>query len=155
MTDRGDQRIPRFARDDSHSMHRREFVLTCALAGCGLMLNGCVAMVTHPVPVSAGRVQLSLASYPELAKPNGAVRILPAGASDPMYVLAVGSGEYRALSPICTHRGCTVDVQGERLVCPCHGSTYSREGAVLRGPAERALTRYPVAREGDTLIITL
>jgi Rieske Fe-S protein len=137
------------------SMDRREFVVSCALAGCGLMLSGCVAMVTHPVPVSGGRVQLSLASYPELAKPNGAIRILPAAASDPIYVLAVGTSEYRAVSPICTHRGCTVDVQGERLVCPCHGSTYDRNGTVLRGPAERALTRYPVAREGDTLVITL
>jgi thiosulfate dehydrogenase [quinone] large subunit len=137
------------------SMKRRDFVTTCALAGAGALLGGCVAMVTHPVPVTGGRVQLPLASYPELAKPNGAIRILPAASDDPIYVLSLGDGEFRAVSPICTHRGCTVDVQGERLVCPCHGSTYDRSGTVLRGPAERALARYAVTREGDALLIDL
>jgi cytochrome b6-f complex iron-sulfur subunit len=137
------------------SIDRRQFVATCAFASAGLMLGGCVSMVTHPVPVTAGRVRLSLASYPELAKPDGAIRILPAAAADPIYVVAAGAQEYRALSPICTHRGCTVDVQGARLVCPCHGSTYDRDGKVLRGPAERALTRYPVVKDGDTLVIDL
>ena len=137
------------------SIDRRGFVVTCALAGAGFALGGCVAMVTHPVPVNDGRVRLAVTSYPELAKPNGAIRILPAANADPIYVLANGTGEFRAVSPICTHRGCTVDVQGARLVCPCHGSTYDRDGTVLRGPAERALTRYAVAREGDTLVIDL
>src|SRR5688572_9391794 len=135
------------------AMNRREFVATCALAGAGLMVGGCVAMVTHPVPVSAGRVRLSLSSYPELAKPDGAIKILPAAAEDPIFVLATGTNEFRAISPICTHRGCTVDVNGARLVCPCHGSTYDREGKVLRGPAERALARFPVSRTGEMLEI--
>lgn len=137
------------------SIDRRGFVVTCALAGAGFVLSGCVAMVTHPVPVNDGRVRLGLASYPELAKPDGAIRILPATNADPIYVLATPTGEFRAVSPICTHRGCTVDVQGARLVCPCHGSTYDRDGTVLRGPAERALTRYAVMREGDMLVIDL
>ena len=137
------------------AMNRRDFVTTCALAGAGALLSGCVAMVTHPVPVSAGRVQLPLAAYPDLARPNGAIKILPTASEDPIYVLAVGNGEFRAVSPICTHRGCTVDVQGDRLVCPCHGSTYDRSGSVLRGPAERALERFPVSREGDTLVIVV
>jgi cytochrome b6-f complex iron-sulfur subunit len=135
------------------SIDRRRFVVTCACAGAGLALGGCVSMVTHPVPVNDGRVRLSLASYPDLAKPDGAIRIMPSAAADPIYVVAAGGQEYRALSPICTHRGCTVEVQGARLVCPCHGSTYDREGKVLRGPAERALTSYPVTRDGDTLVI--
>jgi Rieske Fe-S protein len=133
-------------------MHRREFVARCA-AGCvGLALAGCVSLVTHPVPVTAGRVRLSLAAYPELAKLDGAIRIQPDGMADPVYVLATAAG-YRALSPICTHRGCTVDVSGERLVCPCHGSTYDREGRVLKGPAQRALATYPVTQAGDELLI--
>ena len=136
----------------SESIDRRDFVVACALAGAGL-LTGCVAMVTHPVPVADGRVRLSLHAYPELAKPDGAIKILPAAAADPVYVLASSDGEFRAVSPICTHRGCTVEVQGARLVCPCHGSTYDRTGKVLRGPAERALTAYPVRRVGDELII--
>lgn len=134
-------------------MERRQFIATCAAGGAALLLGGCVAMVTHPVPMQAGRIRLQLAAYPDLGKPNGAIKILPSGAAEPIYVLATDSAEYQALSPICTHRGCTVDVQGPRLVCPCHGSTYDRDGTVLRGPAERPLTRYAVTREGDTLVI--
>jgi cytochrome b6-f complex iron-sulfur subunit len=136
----------------SDTIQRREFVVACALAGVGV-LAGCVAMVTHPVPAADGRVRLSLDAYPELAKPDGAIKISPAAAADPIYVLAAGAGAYLAVSPICTHRGCTVEVQGARLVCPCHGSTYDRTGNVLRGPAERALASYPVTRVGDELII--
>ena len=135
----------------SCGIDRREFVVACALAGAGL-LTGCIAMVTHPVPVADGRVRLSLDAYPELAKPDGAIKIQPSAARDPIYVLA-GEGGYRAVSPICTHRGCTVEVQGARLVCPCHGSTYDRAGTVLKGPAERALATFPVSRDGNQLII--
>ena len=134
-------------------MERRQFIATCAFGGASLLLGGCVAMVTHPVPMQAGRIRLELADYPDLTKPNGAIRILPTGTSEPIYVLANDNNEFRALSPICTHRGCTVDVHGTRLVCPCHGSTYDRNGAVLRGPAERSLTRYEVSRDGDMLVI--
>lgn len=137
---------------DGH-LKRREFVAVCAAGCAGLFLSGCVAMVTHPVPVSAGRVRIALSAYPELGAPDGVIKILPAGAEDPIYVLASPSGTFRAVSPICTHRGCTVDVQGERLVCPCHGSTYDRDGGVLKGPAQRALARYPVSRVGDELVI--
>ena len=132
-------------------MDRRDFVLSCAVAGAAL-LAGCASLVTHPVPVAAGRVRLALADYPELSRADGAIKILPSGQEDPIYVLASGS-EFVAVSPICTHRGCTVDVQGARLVCPCHGSTYSREGAVLKGPAQRSLTRFPVERAADVLTI--
>ena len=134
-------------------MDRRTFMLSSCIAGV-TMLSGCASMVTHPVPVAAGKIQLSLTRYPELAKPGGAVKLQPAGQEEPIYVLAYG-GDFVALSPICTHRGCTVDVHGERLECPCHGSTYDRSGAVLKGPAQRALTRYEVTRAADTLTIQL
>ena len=67
--------------------------------------------------------------------------------------LVTSANQPRALED--ADRGCTVDVHGERLVCPCHGSTYNRSGEVLKGPAQRALQRYAVARVGDTLTIEL
>jgi Rieske Fe-S protein len=132
-------------------MDRRTFMLSSCIAGVA-MLGACASLVTHPVPVAAGRVRLRLADYPELARADGAIKILPAGRDEPLYVLA-NAGEFVAVSPICTHRGCTVDVQGARLVCPCHGSTYDRTGVVLKGPAQRALTRFPVTRSGDDIEI--
>jgi cytochrome b6-f complex iron-sulfur subunit len=54
-----------------------------------------------------------------------------------------------ALSLVCTHLGCTVQVTPTELVCPCHGSTFDRQGRVLKGPADRQLERYLVEQRGD------
>jgi nitrite reductase/ring-hydroxylating ferredoxin subunit len=133
---------------------RREFVAACAGLGACVILGGCVGLVTHPVPVHAGRVRLALGSFPELTRENGAIKVLPDAFGEPLYVLSAGDG-YVAVSPVCPHRGCTVDIHGPRLVCPCHGSTFDRSGMVLRGPAERPLERFSVLRDGDYLIIDL
>ena len=138
-------------------MDRRRFVSMCACvsgvsAATGL-LTACASIAVRPVTALNGRVQLALAQYPELTEAGGSLRIRPDGTQDPIYVLAVGDRRFAALSPICTHLGCTVDIQGDRLVCPCHGSTYDRQGTVLRGPAERALRRYPVDVTGDGIVV--
>jgi len=49
---------------------------------------------------------------------------------------------YRTMSARCSHLGCIVDRrQGDKLVCPCHGSKYSMNGRVLSGPATHDLAR--------------
>ena len=135
---------------------RRRFLISCAAGACTLAgLAGCASLVTHTVPAPNGVVRLALADHPDLARPSGAVRILPTGERDPLYVLALGGERFAVVSPICTHRGCTVELQGDQLVCPCHGSTYDRNGVVLRGPAEQPLRRYAVRVSADYLEITL
>jgi nitrite reductase/ring-hydroxylating ferredoxin subunit len=50
-----------------------------------------------------------------------------------------------AFSAICTHMGCTVNVDGAQLRCPCHGSQYNAlTGAVTHGPAPRNLPEIAV-----------
>jgi cytochrome b6-f complex iron-sulfur subunit len=46
-----------------------------------------------------------------------------------------------AISPVCTHLGCTVEWKAEsnRFICPCHGSQYSSTGKVEKGPANKHL----------------
>ena len=46
-----------------------------------------------------------------------------------------------ALSLVCTHLGCAVNVATDGLSCPCHGSRFDRQGRVLQGPADRPLPR--------------
>lgn len=53
-----------------------------------------------------------------------------------------------ALSLVCSHLGCTVNVTPTELVCPCHGSSFDRQGRVLKGPADRQLLRYQVVERG-------
>lgn len=101
-------------------------------------------------------MRLALRNHPELQRPGGALQLRLEGSGRLLYVLGLEDGGYAALSPICTHQGCTVGVEGRHLVCPCHGSTYRRDGAVVRGPAQRPLTRLPsrVTEDGVLVIET-
>ncbi|GGR24028.1 QcrA and Rieske domain-containing protein [Deinococcus ruber] len=48
-----------------------------------------------------------------------------------------------AFTRVCTHLGCTPalpDARTHQMVCPCHGSTYSADGTVVKGPAQRSLS---------------
>jgi nitrite reductase/ring-hydroxylating ferredoxin subunit len=57
-----------------------------------------------------------------------------------VYLLRTGD-HFRALSGVCTHLGCTVNLEasGRGFNCPCHGSRFDDQGQVLRGPAPRPL----------------
>lgn len=45
----------------------------------------------------------------------------------------------KKVSKVCTHMGCILDLSGNKLLCPCHGSEFSLDGKVLEGPARDAL----------------
>jgi Rieske Fe-S protein len=129
---------------EPHVLDRRRFIAACASGACALAASStaCASLATRPVTSVNGVIALQFSEYPELTRPDGAARILPDGARDPLLVLARPDGQLTVLSTVCTHRGCAVEARGEQLVCPCHGSTYDRNGAVLRGPAEQPLRRY-------------
>ena len=62
---------------------------------------------------------------------------------DPRYgifVVRLQEGFY-ALSAVCTHLGCLSVWKPETgtIACPCHGSSFQRDGSVIAGPAPRPL----------------
>jgi Rieske Fe-S protein len=48
-----------------------------------------------------------------------------------------GEGQLHVVSAACTHLGCVVAWNGAETTwdCPCHGSRFTVDGAVLNGPA--------------------
>jgi len=58
----------------------------------------------------------------------------------------------------CTHLGCRLNrMENEEIVCSCHGSKFSRDGKVLKGPADKDLTRleYLVDKTSKEIIINV
>jgi Rieske Fe-S protein len=83
--------------------------------------------------------------------PAGTVLVLP---EQKVYVVH-GARGFFAMSATCTHLGCLTRYEKEhgRLFCPCHGSRYSLEGAVVDGPAPAPLPRLALEIEGGQLVV--
>ena len=134
----------------SGDISRRDF-LTLAGAGAGVVAAGVLAAVfarfmqpgvvtDAPGPVEAG--------LPEQYAPGSLTFVAPAQA----YLGRDGRGFY-AIIAICTHLGCTPRLDGAVFVCPCHGSRFTRDGAVLNGPAARPLDRAFVGLAADGRLV--
>jgi Rieske Fe-S protein len=133
---------------------RRAFL---GLAGCALAavaMPGCASLAALRVATSGGVVRLALRDHPGLTQPGGYLKLQPDNFPTPVYLLAIDGGIV-AVSPVCKHLGCTVNIEGPRLVCPCHGSTYDRRGEVLRGPTLQALDTFPVEVSEGMVSVTL
>jgi len=54
---------------------------------------------------------------------------------------------FRAMSLVCTHLGCISHEDSEGgFTCPCHGSRFDAEGAVVQGPAPSRLRYLQISR---------
>jgi Rieske Fe-S protein len=99
------------------------------------------------------QIRVFVANVPELNTIPGAYLIEPAQT----IVTRSGAQIFVAMTAVCTHEGCTVsNFQDERLVCPCHGSTYNMQGAVVVGPAANPLVQYTSSYDStkNELLIT-
>jgi menaquinol-cytochrome c reductase iron-sulfur subunit len=62
-----------------------------------------------------------------------------------IWALKSDTGSVTVFSPVCTHLGCQVawDPTAQTFVCPCHNSIFTKDGAVVSGPAPRGLDTLP------------
>lgn len=141
--------------------NRRQFLhqagaLTVTLLPALFATSGCATgLRTYRASASGGNVVLDLEKYPELALEGGAVELEVSSHHESLLIVRLSETAYAAVSPTCTHLGCTVRKEPSFFRCPCHGSTYTLEGAVVRGPAEEPLERYPVQFLNNQLTIKL
>jgi Rieske Fe-S protein len=128
----------------SCGLNRRNLFKIAASSATVIVLGDALAGCANPTgtpptgPVSGGNVSaLSVGSL--IVMSNVAV------ARD-------AEGLY-AMSAVCTHQGCLLSDSATSieagLSCPCHGSTFSGDGSVTRGPAGAALQHYAVSIASD------
>jgi cytochrome b6-f complex iron-sulfur subunit len=139
------------------SLERRAFlrrlpVISVGLAaGATTMSIGACAGAAWVTPRQEGGTLVVARS----AVAEGGAFVAFPGSTRPIYLHRAGPNAFIALHAQCTHQGCQPEPVGERMICPCHGSEFSLEGAVLQGPAERPLPRFEVREQGEELMIMI
>ncbi len=130
-----------------------------ATAACGSSTPA-ASSATSAAPTDAG------AASPADSMPAGAAVEAPIAdiavgggviyADQKVVVTQPTSGDFKAFSAVCTHKGCTVSEVADGLItCACHGSQYSiDDGSVQKGPATAPLPAMPVTVSGDTVMVT-
>jgi len=73
-------------------------------------------------------------------------------------IIVSRNGDPQVFSSICPHLGCRINrVEGDEIVCPCHGSRYNTRGEVIHGPATHGLRAlaFQLDRNAARLRVTL
>ena len=68
-----------------------------------------------------------------------------------MAVTRLSAASVIAVSRLCTHQACTVGfpvTAGGTMQCPCHGSLFTVQGAVVQGPANAPLRTFAATIDG-------
>jgi len=148
--------------------NRREFCASCGraagllalglAAGCGGNSSTGPSSDAQSLPsasatVSGRTVSIQAGTGTTLAN-TGAMAVAQTSIGT-FLVTRTGSTSATALTATCTHEGCTINgFSGSQFVCPCHGSTFTNSGAVVKGPANRSLQQFNAQVNGDVITFT-
>lgn len=137
---------------------RREFSKLTALTvlgGASLCVAGCAGAAKGSATLTGDTLKVVLAENPELAEVDGSVAIDAGGRK--LLVVNRGEAGYLAIDRKCTHMGCGVqwDAQATQAACPCHGSRFSVQGTVEKGPAKKPLQVYATEAADGVLSIAV
>lgn len=107
--------------------------------------------------VVSGKLTLALADFPALETVGGFEIVIPENFGDPIALVRQDQATIVALNATCTHTGCTIAFApaAMRMECPCHGSAFNLDGAVVNGPAKDPVAKYPTTFDGTTIVVTV
>ena len=135
-------------------MLRRDFIkATCGLCATGLLINslsGCMPAQQ----VFKGEINDTKIAVPVNLFANSTLVLIRV--KKLQYDIALRQMPDKTYSAIllrCSHFANALDVTSKGFTCSLHGSTFTPEGHVKKGPAEKALTSYNVTIDNDTIFI--
>jgi 3-phenylpropionate/trans-cinnamate dioxygenase ferredoxin component len=89
--------------------------------------------------------------------PVGEMRSFEVGGRE--VAVANADGTFYAFEDECTHQFCRLsegDIEGDRVICACHGSEFDLEtGDAVNPPATEPVETYSISVEGDDLLVDL
>lgn len=142
-------------------MERRKFVWKCGIRCLGILTSGLIEQSCVGTRYVFGSIEGSYLSIPEDIFLNedksyrNYVIVQNEALQYPIAVFRFSINEYKALLMKCTHQGTELQVFGDRLQCPAHGSEFTNVGSVQNGPADTSLRSFPVSKKFKALKIDL
>ena len=97
---------------------------------------------------------IKIADNPALDNVGGFVLVKNTSAGN-VLIVRIGDAQYVAMSDICPHKQCRVNVKSATLIkCPCHGSAYKIDGTYVSGPSHKSLQQFRVAVDSGVITVT-
>lgn len=93
---------------------------------------------------------VKLSDNAPLNKVGGSVKV-----NDELILIRKSESSFLAVKTICSHKGCDVELEGDKFVCPCHGSEFTLEGKVTSGPAKTDLKSFETMFDSDKGTVTI
>lgn len=120
-------------------------------AGSGSPATSPPATGASPTPAAGGAAGAAIVKLADIPVGGSVAARAPSG---PKLLLARPTATtVVAFSSVCTHQQCTVEPDGNRLACPCHGSVYDAfTGKNLSGPAPSPLHAFAVKISGTDVV---
>jgi Rieske Fe-S protein len=143
---------------DETSQPRRTVIAGAGLGLAATALAACSSYGKKPdaASPSPAATESSGASAPGTAAALAKTADVPVGSGvivNGTVVTQPTAGVFKGFSTVCPHKGCDVSkVENGTIDCPCHGSKFSLEGAVVHGPADKPLTAKAVSVQGDSIV---
>jgi cytochrome b6-f complex iron-sulfur subunit len=153
------------------AVERRSFLRGTFLGGIGLAMLGGVSGLVDFLwprnvrgfggPVAAGTLdEIPAPGAPPIEFREGQFWLVNLDPDDTAGNGSGGGSGLLALWKKCPHLGCAVPwkdrgvspptfVEEEWFQCPCHGSTYTRAGVRVHGPAPRSMDTMAISIDGD------
>ncbi|TWI96734.1 nitrite reductase/ring-hydroxylating ferredoxin subunit [Mucilaginibacter frigoritolerans] len=141
-------------------MERKEFIKTCGFACVGgtllgAILQGCNGSKIISAEINHSDMVVPLAAFRDSNSFKKHVVVQNQQLKYPICVYRFSETAYTALLMRCTHQGAELQVFGDRLECPAHGSQFSSTGQVKNGPADANLRTFPITIANDQILISL
>lgn len=146
-------------------MDRKEFIKTCGLLCVGstaaaALLQSCTGTnYVAKTTVNNNRLAIKKTEFEKIEKEKTVKRayviIKAEQLNFPVCIYRMDDAHYSAVLMECTHKGCELQPHGEYLICPCHGSEFSKKGVVQNPPAEADLRAFNITSDEEYIYLQL